>query len=118
MLARLTLCLIPLCAPVAAQTFQPGDLVPSPHALVAPALENFEYFGEGRPSANITVAPNDNFQLEVLIEEGGFLDDSVAGSRTIYTIEYTADGWQVLSATYEQSCYRAETRDWTTEPCP
>lgn len=118
MLTRFSLCLIALTSPLSAQMFEPGALVPSPLALAAPALEHFEYFGEGHPETIITVAPNDAGVLEVSVVETGFLDDSVAGGRSIYTIEYTAEGWQILTATFEQQCVRGDTQDWTTEVCP
>jgi hypothetical protein len=118
MIARFFLFLIASTFPVAAQPFEPGQIIASPLALAAPALENFEYFGEGRPSATITVAPNDAGVLEINVEQGGFLDDSVAGARSVYTIETTADGWRILSARHEQRCYRGDNRDWTTDLCP
>lgn len=118
MLTRFSLCLIAFTTPLGAQTFEPGTLVPSPLALVAPALEHFEYFGEGHPETIITVAPNDAGVLQVTVVETGFLDDSVSGARRVYTIEYTAEGWEVLTATSEQRCFRGDTQDWTTEVCP
>lgn len=116
---RLTLCLILLSGPAVAQTYPPGAIVPNLQALTTPALENFEYFGEGRPGVVITIAPNADRVLEVRVEQTGFLDDSVAGGRSVYTVEHVAEGgWQILTSTYHQMCYRGENRDWTTQPCP
>ncbi|QXT39976.1 hypothetical protein [Gymnodinialimonas ceratoperidinii] len=118
MVIRFSLFLIALTLPAAAQPFEPGQIIASPLTLAAPALENFEYFGEGHRSATINVAPNDAGVLEINVEQDGFLDDSVAGARSVYTIEHTADGWRILSARQEQRCHRGDNRDWTTDLCP
>ncbi len=118
MLSRLSLCAALICGPAFANGFAPGDSVDSPLALVAPVLENYEYFGEGNPNTVITVAPNEDNVLEVRIEDTGFLDDSAEGQRTIYAIEYAPEGgWLILDVSVEQRCYRGDDRDWQTEPC-
>lgn len=116
---RLTALALCIGLPCHAQDFgsSVGDVVPSLSDLTDPFVSAFEYFGEGRPALNISMAPNDENYLEVIIEESGFLDDSVEGQRAIYVVTRTAEGWEVLQAEIQQRCYRGENRDWTSDPC-
>ena len=107
-----------VAAPTHADTPQTGDVVPDLTAFTDPALMAFEYFGEGRPNLRITIAPTEDFALGVTVEETGFLDDSVAGIRDAYVVQYTADGWEVLSTERLYSCYRTPTQDWQAALCP
>ena len=107
-----------LAAPCYAQDVAVGDVFPDLTPLAASSLTYFEYFGEGRPRLNIVVAPNDDFNLDVTIEDTGFLDDSVEGQRTVYTVTYTAEGWEVLAIASEVRCRRGDNRDWQMGPCP
>lgn len=115
---RTALILCCLSTPLAAQSFEVGDVVPTLAEFSRSTLENFEYFGEGRPMAQITLAPNEDYNLVVQIEETGFLDDSVEGWRGTYVVTFNGDGWEVLEAVAEQRCYRDEELEWRPGACP
>jgi len=115
---RSLVAVLALASPCAAQEISVGDLLPDLTALTNPTIAGFEYFGEGRPNLNISMAPNAAFNLEIIVEETGFLDDSVEGRRGVYELTYTADGWEVLQAAVQFRCRRGDNLDWQTGLCP
>ncbi|BFO10170.1 hypothetical protein [Serratia rubidaea] len=57
-------------------------------------------------------------KAQVTIEESGLLDDSVYAEKTVFTMSYQDDKWQIVSQVKTQQC-RPERghQDFSEKPC-
>lgn len=54
----------------------------------------------------------------VTIEESGLLDDSVSAEKTVFTMSYHKDRWQIVSRVKTQRCWPERGhQDFSEQPC-
>lgn len=54
----------------------------------------------------------------VTIEESGLLDDSVSAEKTVFTMSYQKDRWQIVSRVKTQRCWPGRGhQDFSEQPC-
>jgi len=54
----------------------------------------------------------------VTIEESGLLDDSVSAEKTVFTMDYQKDKWQIVNRVKTQRCYPERGhQDFSGQPC-
>lgn len=110
-------CLLLAGLPAAAQ--EAGEILDRPADLLAARLAGFPESLEGRPHVDIVMEKEGKKVLKVTVSQTGFLDDSVAGERTIWRLTETGDGrWQVAERENFVKCYRGGDPDWKTGLCP
>lgn len=57
-------------------------------------------------------------KAEVIIEESGLQDDSVYAEKTVFTIHYQKDKWQIMSRVKTQQCWPERGhQDFSEQPC-
>ncbi len=86
--------------------------------LLAALYEGYPFSGEGKPTLSVSIEKNDQGQYLATIIEGGFLDDSVAASKDVLTLEMEQEEWRVVRKQSWRKCYRTSMFEWTTKRCP
>lgn len=98
-----------------------------PAWLQHPELMALHWVGLPAPaqrSLHTTCSPVENPQsCTVTVKQGGLLDDAIAGSKTTFTFQALATGWQLTHVTEAWRCQRAlsiseKAEQYQLKPCP
>lgn len=100
---------------------QANNVVKENYPVQVALLSMGEYFQDNVSNLSVIQHVNSGESPDkavVTIEESGLLDDSVSAEKTVFTMHYQKDRWQIVSRVKTQRCWPERGhQDFSEQPC-
>lgn len=108
-----------LATPGFANNHAIGDRFEDPLSIAQQAVSSFAYGQEGRPGLSVEVRIDAQRNMEIVVAQTGYADDSIEGERFHYVLQPGTDGqWTLVDMSVQYRCWRGGGNGWQDNLCP